>query len=48
MYFCVEYGVALVTKQMCPESVEINEIRITDYRCLPQVGESEGSFPSIS
>lgn len=47
MFFYVEYGVALVSKQMYPESVEINESRITDYRCFPKVGESEGSFPSI-
>lgn len=47
MYFYVEYGMALVTKQMYPESVEKGKCRVTDYRCFYQVGETEGSFPSI-
>lgn len=36
---------ALVTKQMYP--VGKGKSRTLDYRCLHQVGESEGSFPSI-
>ena len=30
MYFYVEYGVALITKQMYPESVEKGKSRVTE------------------
>lgn len=38
MYFYVESGVGLVSKQMYPELVEINESRVTDYRWFPRSG----------